>query len=40
MKQAWIFSDNAELVNRVKANFLIELNIPGHRRQPRRLRRG
>ena len=29
MKQAWIFSDNAELVKRVKANYLIELNIPG-----------
>ena len=29
MKQAWIFSDNADLVSRVKANYLIELNIPG-----------
>jgi cystathionine beta-lyase len=29
MKQAWMFSDNADLVARVKANYLIELNIPG-----------
>ena len=29
MKQAWMFSDNADLVARVKANYLIELNILG-----------
>ena len=29
MKQAWIFSDNADLLARVKANYLIELNILG-----------